>query len=509
MSASVCSTESCRWAAISARSCERMRSARSADRERTSRKIHGAKITASTTTTTTTASTTSRAALSESVACRNTSPAAITSAMPRPTRETTAAPWPSARRSSAASGSTVSAAASTEVLSRRLAPQQRAAARDQYQRPYDRIGEPDVRARAGRGGRRAAAAQLRARPRRTRARRAKPRLSTAPVASPARHHEPAERVEEQPGTSGRRGRDEHDPHDERVEVEAVGDARAHTGDARGAPDRGGARAWRSWCRPRWPFRPASSQGSRRVLRSQPRLLRPAASRIAPRAAHTIGPTAANRRSRRPAGRAAAPFRSRPARGRPLGRVRPVSLRAMRSPLSPVSCAGAVARIEGLVVPCTEPRRSPYGPGSVCRTCSLPTPTSPWTTTHRRVARRRARRVSSQSTSTPPLSWSKICTAPTPTSAWLATHTFSGTTTTPSPTPTSSVTSVGRRAGARRAGRGRDCPCRARSGRGLSPRMRAGTRVRRCRRRGRCPPLRRTRPVWRARARGGSATACRP
>ncbi len=91
ISASVCSTESCRCAAISARSCERMRSARSVDRERTSRMIQGAKITASTTTTTITASTTSRAALSEPVACRNTSPAAITSAMPSPMRETTAA----------------------------------------------------------------------------------------------------------------------------------------------------------------------------------------------------------------------------------------------------------------------------------------------------------------------------------------------------------------------------------------------------------------------------------
>ena len=59
--ASVCSTESCRWAAISARSCERTRSARSAASDRTRRRIHGAKITASTTTTTTTASTTSRA----------------------------------------------------------------------------------------------------------------------------------------------------------------------------------------------------------------------------------------------------------------------------------------------------------------------------------------------------------------------------------------------------------------------------------------------------------------
>ena len=41
MSASVCSTESCRWAAISERSSERMRSRRSSPRSRHSRTIHG------------------------------------------------------------------------------------------------------------------------------------------------------------------------------------------------------------------------------------------------------------------------------------------------------------------------------------------------------------------------------------------------------------------------------------------------------------------------------------
>ena len=42
ISASVCSTESCRWAATSARSCSRMRAARSNDRLRPSRTNHGA-----------------------------------------------------------------------------------------------------------------------------------------------------------------------------------------------------------------------------------------------------------------------------------------------------------------------------------------------------------------------------------------------------------------------------------------------------------------------------------
>ena len=83
-SASVCSTESCRWAAISARSCERMRSLRSAASERARRSTQGAKITPSTTATTSTARTTSRAALSAPVAWRNTMPAAITSATPKP-----------------------------------------------------------------------------------------------------------------------------------------------------------------------------------------------------------------------------------------------------------------------------------------------------------------------------------------------------------------------------------------------------------------------------------------
>ena len=47
ISASVCSTESCRCAASSARSCERMRSARSSASPRTSRSHHGARISAS------------------------------------------------------------------------------------------------------------------------------------------------------------------------------------------------------------------------------------------------------------------------------------------------------------------------------------------------------------------------------------------------------------------------------------------------------------------------------
>src|SRR6185436_14445398 len=85
--ASVWSTESCRCAATSARSCERIRAARSSVSERTSRTIHGAKITPSTTTAAITANRTSRAAPSAPVACRKTMPAATTSAMPRPVRE--------------------------------------------------------------------------------------------------------------------------------------------------------------------------------------------------------------------------------------------------------------------------------------------------------------------------------------------------------------------------------------------------------------------------------------
>src|SRR5438067_1609514 len=68
-----------------------MRSLRSASRERTSRTIQGAKISAITTAATTAARTASRAVVSESVAWRNTSPAAITSAIPIPVRDTTAA----------------------------------------------------------------------------------------------------------------------------------------------------------------------------------------------------------------------------------------------------------------------------------------------------------------------------------------------------------------------------------------------------------------------------------
>ena len=74
MSASVCRTESCRCAATSARSCERIRSARSADSDVSSRTKNGAKITPSAIATTTAASATSVAAASAPVNCRNTTP---------------------------------------------------------------------------------------------------------------------------------------------------------------------------------------------------------------------------------------------------------------------------------------------------------------------------------------------------------------------------------------------------------------------------------------------------
>ena len=71
-----------------------MRSARSVVSERTSRITQGAKITPRTTTATSTESSTSRAALSAPVVCRKTTPAASTSAMPRPVREIDAAVRP-------------------------------------------------------------------------------------------------------------------------------------------------------------------------------------------------------------------------------------------------------------------------------------------------------------------------------------------------------------------------------------------------------------------------------
>ena len=106
--------------------------------------------------------------------------------------------------------------------------------------------------------------------------------------------------------------------------------------------------------------------------------------------------------RRRAGRAAAPSRSRPARApRPARRGR---ARAGRSARHRVR-----ARSRTRCCRARGPRRGRDSPGPACFTCSSPIPTSPCTTTT--GAPRRARGVSSQSTSTPPLSRSKTWTAP--------------------------------------------------------------------------------------------------
>ena len=126
--------------------------------ERTSRTTQGAKITPSTTTAATSASSTSRAAPSAPVAWRKTKPAAITSAMPMPGPRdgggraaalghggplrqrcgglAARAGCPDRRRAGWGLAPGVRPA-------ERLPPHQRAAARDQHERPHDRVGEPD------------------------------------------------------------------------------------------------------------------------------------------------------------------------------------------------------------------------------------------------------------------------------------------------------------------------------------------------------------------------------
>ena len=117
MSASVCRTESCRCAATSARSCERIRSARSIDSDVSSRTKNGAKITTSAIATTSAASATSDAAASAPLICRNTIAAVITSVTPIPIREMTAgreSPW-SSNSGSGASAPGVAPAVATAV----------------------------------------------------------------------------------------------------------------------------------------------------------------------------------------------------------------------------------------------------------------------------------------------------------------------------------------------------------------------------------------------------------
>ena len=118
ISARVCSTESCRCAAISARSASRMRSLRSSPRSRTSRTHHGTVITATPTSVASTASSPNCTCPMSRLPSRNTAIPAATNSAPAITRSSAArqpvrAPAPAHRRRCASSASRHTTAAPT------------------------------------------------------------------------------------------------------------------------------------------------------------------------------------------------------------------------------------------------------------------------------------------------------------------------------------------------------------------------------------------------------------
>ena len=227
-SASVCRTESCRWAAISARSCGADARARSAASERTSRTIHGAKITASTTATATAASSVARGASARrSTAGRPGRRRRPRRAEPvlreRTLGEAGGAGGRLGRTSWSPRGAARLGAAGAPPSDWR---QSSAAAGGEHERPDDRVGEPQAR-RPQRQQRAQHQQPAPARPRRPRARCSRRRSPARRRAGTA--HQRAGRSRRH--AARRRGRDEGHAHEQRVDAQVARDPRADAGDS--------------------------------------------------------------------------------------------------------------------------------------------------------------------------------------------------------------------------------------------------------------------------------------